>query len=426
MKSLGFLSVLAVAACLSVTVSHAQKRFDVFPTKSEKDIPYRIPAIASLPDGTLVCVADYRHSRKDIGLKKDGRLDLHVRVSADNGCSWGEIVPLVEGFGEKSPDFMSVAYGDPCIVADRRSGRVLVMSCAGNISFPKGTRDCHQGIVRFYSDDKGKTWTAPEDIAESIYCQFDDCPSGPIRAMFVASGKILQSRYVRTKGCFRLYCAVLVSRQDKSRMNHVLYSDDFGKSWNVLGGAGVAPIPVGADEAKVEELPGGDILISSRTAKEGRFFNIYKFDDRKKATGSWGEMVHSSSHNSGIVTKQNDCNGELLMVQVVRNEDGRKMNLLLQSAPMGPRRANVGIYYKCLVKPEDYDSPGDIAADWDGVYQVTDKGSAYSTMALQPDGLLGFLYEEETHCTAGGGGYTIVYESISVEQITGGKYRLRK
>jgi hypothetical protein len=137
-------------------------------------------------------------------------------------------------------------------------------------------------------------------------------------------------------------------------------------------------------------------------------------------------MVHSSSHNSGIVTKQNDCNGELLMVPVVRNEDGRKMNLLLQSAPMGPRRANVGIYYKCLVKPEDYDSPGDIAADWDGVYQVTDKGSAYSTMALQPDGLLGFLYEEETHCTAGGGGYTIVYESISVEQITGGKYRMRK
>ena len=54
--------------------------------------------------------------------------------------------------------------------------------------------------------------------------------------MFVASGKILQSRYIRTKGCFRLYCAVLVSRQDKSRMNHVLYSDDFGKSWNVLEG----------------------------------------------------------------------------------------------------------------------------------------------------------------------------------------------
>lgn len=426
MKSLGFLSVLLLATCLSVSESHAQKRFDVFPTKSEKDIPYRIPAIASLSDGTLICVADYRHSRSDIGIIKDGRLDLHVRTSGDNGCSWGEITALVEGLGEKSQDFMSVAYGDPCIVADRRTDRVLVMSCAGNISFPKGTRDCHQGIVRFYSNDKGKTWSAPEDISESIYSRFDDSPSGPVRAMFVASGKILQSRYVRKNGCSRLYCAVLISKKDKSWMNHVLYSDDFGKSWDVLGGVDISPIPTGADEAKVEELPGGDILISSRTAKEGRLFNIFSFTDRKKAHGSWGEMAHSSSHNAGVVTVQNACNGELLMVPVVRNEDGRKMSLLLQSVPMGPRRTNVGIYYKSLESRDDHDSPDDIARDWDGVYRVTDKGSAYSTMTLQPDGSLGFLYEEETHCTAGGGGYTIVYDNFTVEQITGGRFRYRK
>ena len=31
--------------------------------------------------------------------------------------------------------------------------------------------------------------------------------------------------------------------------------------------------------------------------------------------------------------------------------------------------------------------------------------------------------EEQTHCTTAGGGYTIVYDKVSVEDITGGKYR---
>lgn len=271
MKTL-FLSALAFAV-LSMQLARSQGRFEVFPTKSEKDIPYRIPAIAALPDGTVICVADYRHSRNDIGIREDGRVDLHVRTSPDNGCSWGEIRTLIPGKGSESDDFMNVAFGDPCIVADRRSGRVLVMSCAGNVSFPKGKRDLHQCIVRFYSDDGGQTWDGPVDVAESIYEQFDK--ESPVEAMFVASGKILQSRYVRKGQYSRLYCAVMAKGKDGSNRNYVLYSDDFGKSWDVLGGVRTAPIPQNADEAKVEELPGGAVLISSRTEGGGRIFNIY-------------------------------------------------------------------------------------------------------------------------------------------------------
>ena len=423
MKSFCFLSVLAAGICLSAAVSQAQNRFDVFPTKSEADIPYRIPAIAALSDGTVICVADYRHSRSDIGIKKDGRVDLHVRISEDNGCSWGEIASLVEGLGAKSPDFMNVAFGDPCIVADRKTDRVLVMSCAGNVSFPRGSRDVHQGIVRFYSDDKGKTWSAPEEISEDIYVQFDDSPIGPVKAMFIASGKILQSRYVKKNGNYRLYCAVMMNTNDNTKMNHVLYSDDFGGTWNVLGGVNTAPIPKGADEAKVEELPGGSVLISSRTEAGGRLFNIYRFTNKRKASGRWGEMVHSGPHNGGIITERNACNGGLMLVPAVCVEDGQKVDLLLQSAPIGPYRTNVGIYYKVLKARNDYATPEHVAKDWDGVYRVTDRGSAYSTMAVQSDGSLGFLFEEQTHCTDAGGGYTIVYDRFTIEEITGGRYR---
>ena len=419
MKTL-FLSALAFAV-LSMQLARSQGRFEVFPTKSEKDIPYRIPAIAALPDGTIICVADYRHSRNDIGIREDGRVDLHVRTSPDNGCSWGEIRTLIPGKGSESDDFMNVAFGDPCIVADRRSGRVLVMSCAGNVSFPKGKRDLHQCIVRFYSDDGGQTWDGPVDVAESIYEQFDK--ESPVEAMFVASGKILQSRYVRKGQYSRLYCAVMAKGKDGSNRNYVLYSDDFGKSWDVVGGVRTAPIPQKADEAKVEELPGGAVLISSRTESGGRIFNIYMFDNKRKATGRWGSPVYSSAYNNGIVTKNNACNGGLMLVPAVCAEDGRKVDLLLQSAPLGPGRTNVGIYYKVLESRDDYSSAERIAGDWDGVYRVTDKPSAYSTMALQSDGSVGFLFEEQTYCTDKGGGYTIVYDNLSVEEITSGRYR---
>ena len=400
----------------------AQQRYDIFPTKSYDVVPYRIPAIAAVKDGSVVCVADYRFSRQDIGVVKDGRIDLHLRRSEDGGKTWSEIYTLVEGKGAESPDFMNVAFGDPCIVADRESDRVMVMSCAGNVAYIKGQRDYHQGIARFYSDDGGKSWSKPTDIAESIYSQFDNGKWGPARSMFVASGRVLQSRYVKVGKYYRLYCAVLQTVANGEWMNFVLFSDDFGESWSVLGGVNQAPIMKGADEAKVEELPGGGLLISSRTNNNGRNFNIFTFSNVKRGEGSWGEMAHSSKHNGGVFSDRNACNGELMVVPVKRKSDNKPMYLLLQSLPFGPHRTHVGIYYKGLESSADVASPERIAENWEGRFEITPRTSAYSTMALQLDGSIGFLYEEDELYDRRGGGYSIIYDNFSVEQITEGKY----
>lgn len=413
---------LLLTALLCAVMATAQHRYEVFPTKTTADIPYRIPAIAALEDGTLVCVADYRFSRQDIGVVKDGRIDLHLRRSEDNGRTWGDIFTLVEGKGKDSPDFMNVGFGDPCIVADRESGRLMVMSCAGNVAYIKGQRDLHQCIARFYSDDGGKTWSEPEDIAEEIYSQFDGGKHGPARAMFIASGKVLQSRYVRVGKYYRLYCAVLQTVNSGAWMNFVLYSDDFGQSWKVLGGVDTAPIMQGADEAKLEELPGGSLLISSRTNNEGRNFNIFTFTNERRAEGSWGVMAHSSKHNRGVCSDRNACNGELLLVPVVRKSDDRKMYLLMQSLPLGPYRSHVGIYYKGLATAQDIATPQCIAENWEGYFVVTNQTSAYSTMTLQSDNSIGFLFEECELYDRRGGGYSIVYDNFTVEEITDGRY----
>ena len=403
------------------------ERTDLFAVKSAEDIAYRIPSIAVTQTGRLIAVVDYRIVRSDIGVVNNGRIDLHYRTSDDNGHTWSDTKVLIEGKGAEATDFMSVGYGDPCIVADRESDRVLVMSCAGNVSFQNGTRQRHQNIARFYSEDGGQTWSAPEDIAESIYSQFDESSYGPVRSMFVASGRIMQSSTVKVGSHYRLYCAVLVRDKSATHMNYVLFSDDFGGSWKVLGDINEPAVYRTADEPKVEELPNGTILISSRY-NEGRYYNIFTFDDVASGTGSWDKAQFSGANNRGVVATQNSTNGEVAVIPVTRTSDNEPMHLLLQSVPMGPQRANVGIYYKELASElDDYISPYELARDWDGSLQVSTLNSAYSTMIWQKDNNLGFFYEEETYGVSAHsyGGYNMVYESLSLEEITDGKYKYR-
>ena len=409
---------------LKLDIRTPEPAFDVFPTLTSGAIPYRIPAIATAKNGNIIAVADYRHSRADIGMATNGRIDLRARISTDNGETWGEIFDIIQGKGAAgiNPDNndMYVGFGDPCIVADRESNRVLVISCSGNVSFPNGTRNNHQGISHFYSEDCGETWSTPVDREAHIYAQFDNTPYGPVRAMFVGSGKISQSKYIKIGDYYRIYCAVLVKDVNGSHVNFALYSDDFGGSWTVLGGGNVSPIPSGGDEPKADELPDGSVIISSRT-NGGRIYNIFSYTDAEKAEGSWGTSKYSNASNNGTVAVNNSTNGEIMFVPVKRKADDKKMYLALQSVPLGSGRANVGIYYKELETLADFVSPDSIAANWDGRHQSSYLAGAYSTMTLQQDNNIGFLYEEDTYGT-NGGGYTIVYKNYSIEYITDSAY----
>ena len=174
------------------------------------------------------------------------------------------------------------------------------------------------------------------------------------------------------------------------------------------------------DEPKAEELPDGSVLLSSR-CNGGRRFNIFTFTDTKKAEGSWGEVAFSGQSNNGVTALNNACNGEVMLVPVTRKKDNQKMFLLLQSVPFGSGRSNVGIYYKSLKSLSDYRTPEAIAKNWDGHHQSSYISSAYSTMTWQKNNTIGFVYEEDTYGT-NGGGYTIIYKNYSIEQITDSAY----
>lgn len=389
--------------------------FTVFPTP-QSGVPYRIPAIASTGSGVLIAVGDYRYSKADIG---SGRIDLHIRRSFDYGKTWAPIQKPANmvGDGKCSGGNDYAGFGDPCIVADRESDRVMILSCAGYPGFWNCTREQHQRCARWYSDDAGETWTGPEFIDNTyVFEPLDSSPLGPGKGMFFGSGKIHQSRFVKVGDYYRLYAANSVNTANGC-MNFVLYSDDFGETWQFLGGTKVAPIPPSGDEPKCEELPNGNVLITSRCAG-GRNINIFKFTNKEKATGSWGTKTFSGASNNGIKASSNACNGETLVIPVVRKADGVKTWLIMQSVPTGTGRDNVGIFYKDLEKTTSYSTCANLAKNWDGFHRSSLTSSAYSTMCVQGNRHIAFFYEENGKNS----GYDMVYKDYTVEDITDSLY----
>lgn len=394
--------------------------FTVFATPQSGGVPYRIPAICTTADGTLVAIADYRYSRADIG---SGRIDLHIRRSLDNGETWEKelIKPYqMEGRGSLGNGNDYVGFGDPCIVADRETGRILVLSCAGYPGFFQCTYNQHQRCARWYSDDNGLTWSEPEFIEMPYVFEPLNAATGfgPAQGMFFGSGKIHQSRYVKVDKYYRLYAANSVRNSSGVIRNYVMYSDDFGETWQFLGGVNNPAVFSSGDEPKCEELPNGYVLFSGRiNGQGGRHYNIFQFTDIEKAEGKWMGVAVSNTTNNGIMGN-NATNGEIQLVPVINKETGARHYLALQSAPWGPGRNNVGIQWKALDEGTDYNNPANFAKKWEGQHQVSEVTSCYSTMSVQKNHTIGFLYEENSKNS----GYDIQYKNYTIECLTGGKY----
>ncbi len=383
----------------------------VFDTNVPHRHYYRIPAIVQLQDGRLLAIGDDRHT-SDIDIGGNFGIDIVGKFSDDGGMTWGETIMIADGV--KSIDGFGNSHGDAAAVADRETGKLLIMCASGKQGFLSSTLDNPLRVGRYTSDDGGLTWEESE-VTNDIYGIFADCPE--VNALFFSSGRICQSRLIKRGEYYRIYSAI------DGPMGVgclVLYSDDFGQTWQALGGPMARPTvaPFG-DEAKIEELPDGRVLLSCRskqTATSGRLFNIYDY-----VTGTWGEMAVSNDPELGTYSEDCSCNGEVLIVPVIRTSDQRQMHLVLQSVPRGKGRQRVSIYYKPLLGPEDYDDPSDFSWGWK-CYQVTEEYSAYSTMIATQDGNIAFFHEDcnDNKSTSA---YDLLFQRLSIKTITDGRYR---
>lgn len=369
--------------------------------------PYRIPAIAQTPSGRIIALSDYRTCGNDIGY---GRVDIVGRISEDNGKTWGDEFMVLEGDGiDNSP---TCGYGDAALVADRESNDVMLMC----VSAPKnGTCWTAQqrGVVTV-SHDGGLTWPKPVDIKDKICNQPTSLIPGVIN-YFVGSGKLHQSRYTKVGSHYRVYAALWTTPDGSNYNNYVIYTDDFGLTWNLLGSSST-PCVAGGNEPKCEELPDGSVIISARKGA-GRYYNVWTWTEmptkaNPAGVGSWGSRVEGCPSGDS----SNGTDGEILILNVKKSDDS-VVPIALQSMPDNGR-SHVSIWYKELSSdPAHAYSSSEFSGAWTKGLQVSCISSAYSTMILQEDGSIGFYYEE------GPATYEMVYANLSIEQITLNHYK---
>ena len=402
-----------VVAKLSVDTDNEAQYLAYSPSATGQ--PYRIPAIAKAPNGDLLAFYDHRPCGSDIGY---GEVDVMYRISKDNGQTWSAEKILADGVGD--PKAWNTGFGDAAVVADAEKNEVVIfMVCgkticwSGNYTTDPSTSDPNRvARVKGKFNTVSQQWefTEPEEVTESIYPLFVDASNNvTVRSLFIGSGKIVQSRIVKKKDYYRLYCAMWT----RDGGNRVIYSDDFGDTWNILGTITDRPASSG-DEPKCEELPDGSVLLSSRKGS-GRYFNIFTFSNEDKTEGSWGNVASSNDVSGGLTTADSGTNGEVLLLKNVQNASGELKDIMLQSVPAGSGRNNVSIYYKEVDAGTTY-TPAEFSTGWTRGMQVSFRGSAYSTMVLQDNNRLAFFFEEEPN------GYCLVYMPIDIATATGGAY----
>ena len=393
----------------------SEKQILAYSNDSTRDV-YRIPAIAKNKKGELVAIYDYRVGGTDIGF---GEVDQVMRISKNNGRKWSEETKIADGMGGNENIF-GVGFGDPALCLDRESGRGVLITVSGKCIYAYGNATNRPFIARQITTDGGHTWSEPVDITSQFWgtehslfqsTKTDDGMGVFAWAGFFGSGKILQSRVTKVGDCYRLYAALLL-RGTGLKGAYVVFSDDMGMTWQLLGGDATVQAAPDSDEPKVEELPSGQIVLSGRKWY-GRTFNVWTFAEGSTTEGSWDTPVNSHDVPTGIKVGANSCNGEILIVRGRLTQNGKRCHVALQSLPKADTRADVSIYYKVLEEGKKYTS-AEFAEGWKLGLQVTKKRSAYSTMCLQKDGRIAFFYEEEPYI------FNMVYVPLTLSQATNG------
>ena len=335
---------------------------------------YRIPAVITAKDGSIVAVTDKRKYNEG-DLPQD--IDIVCNRSTDGGHTWSEPYTIALGTG------VNHGFGD-CALAWSNDDNGLIAAFVGGVGLWNSTPS---NPIRSYiskSYNNGQTWTEPEDITHFIFG--DNCivPEHQTwRASFFGSGNGLRTSTGRI-----MFVAAIREGSAQSLNNYAVYSDDNGQTWQVSGRASV-----GGDEAKVTELVDGRILMSIRHGGN-RWYNISEDGGEtwQPTTSTWYDITAPA------------CNGDL--IRFTSENQGHDRNRLLHSVPYGNSREKVTVYVS-------YDE----GETWPVKKCIVPYSSAYSSLCVLPDGTIG-LYVEEAY--AGASGYSTVFYNFSLEWLTDG------
>ncbi len=309
---------------------------------------YRIPALLTAANGTLLAFCEGRkHSRHDAG-----DIDLLLRRSTDGGATW-EPAQVIWDDGPNTA-------GNPCPVVDQRTDRIW-MTATRNLGDDieseiltetgGGTRT----VWVFYSDDHGENWSAPHEITSQVKRDnWTWYATGPGVGIQLESGRLV------------IPCDHAVAGT-KRYGSHAIYSDDGGATW-AIGGV----IPDLVNECQVVEMADGSLLLNMRS-----YHRLNRRAVARSTDGglTWSELWHDDQLIEPV------CQASFLRYTRARDPQHDRNRVLFLN-PAATNRTNMTLRLS-------YDE----AKTWP-VSRVLHPGpSAYSSIAILPNGQIGTLYE---------------------------------
>ena len=349
----------------------------VFDMNEDGSKYYRIPAIATAADGSLVALADKRgNSLGDL----PNTISIVAKRSTDGGETWSSAVTIAEGNSS-----LGKTYGDPAVVLDRNSGKLIAVF-SGDTGFFVSTKTSRAGFYVSTSSDNGQTWTEPRAITDQLYQSSwygAFCASGSMlqtesgRIMFVANARLSSAQYLTD--VYEYVCA----------------SDDGGETWTVLNKDSRIPSDGQGNESKLVELSDGSLIMSIRSGSYRRF---------SRSTDGGVTWTAATAVND---LPDPSCNGDIITYP---SADGQARLLHTLPANSSVRR-DVSVFMS-------YDD----GQTWPVSKKLIDGYSAYSSLTVLPDGSIGCFVEEGKWDSniPGEDGFRLYFMKFTLDWLTDG------
>lgn len=274
---------------------------------------YRIPALATTPEGTLLCVYDMRR-RKSRDLQED--IDIGLSRSTDGGQTW-EPPRVIMDMGEYNglPQEQN-GCSDPGIVVDQATGKIFAAAVwmwgkpgkhqwSGDGSEPGYEIGKSAQFLMVSSDDDGLTWSMPENLTRKLKKEkwWLFAPS-PQQGITLRDGTLVMPSQ---------------GRDEEGRpFSTIMTSQDHGATWEV--GAIAGP---GNSECQAVQLSDGSIMLNARCERPTKFRCVYVTDDLGQ---TWR---YHETHQKSLI--EPNCNGSLY--RMAYTEDGQLRHILLFANP---------------------------------------------------------------------------------------------
>lgn len=342
---------------------------DVFPANFNGIARYRIPGIVVTAKGTVLAYSEARRNNSSDW----GEIEIHLRRSTDGGKTWGESQhiahngPRLEGNPRKKEGGEhEQTVNNPVAIVDRDTGAIEFLYC---INYAR----CYS----MRSTDDGVTWSKPTDITatfEPFRAKYDwKCiATGPGHGIQIKSGRLVVP----------IWLAYGKTGDHGPSAAATIFSDDHGKTWK----AGDLALPNEGEfrdpnETMLAELTDGRVMLVTRNESAPNRKIVTTSPD---GATSWSKpafhpqlweprcMASLLAHPSGVLLFSNPHT-------LPRDKEGKEL-------PNGRgKRENLSIKLS-----------RDNGQTWPTIKTLEAGPSAYSDLAVMPDGTVLCLYESKS------------------------------